>query len=198
MPSVAVTGTIGSGKSLITAILSKSLPSVTYSADQDNTLLLETDPDVKREILSLFGVEAYRSDSTPDRTFLRQAILASREYKRGLEAILHPRLRKRWESLAGEFHRIPDRFLIAELPLLFENNLEDRFDVTVTVACSHEVRCKRLENARNMPPGEVLSWTSSQLSQDNKIAKADHVLWNDGSVRALEAQGLRLATLLSS
>ncbi len=198
MPSVAVTGTIGSGKSLITATLSKLLPSVTYSADQDNTLLLESDPDVKREILSLFGTGSYRSDGTPDRTFLRQAILSAREHKEGLEAILHPRLRARWESLAGEFRRTPDRFLIAEMPLLFENNLEDRFDVTVTVACSHEIRCKRLENGRNMPPGEVASWTASQLTQDDKIARADHVLWNDGSVKALESQGLRLATLLST
>jgi len=198
MPSIAVTGTIGSGKSLITASLSKLLPSVTYSADQDNTLLLESDPDVKREILSHFGTEAYHPDGMPDRTFLRKTILSSPERKESLEAILHPRLRARWEALAGEFRRIPDRFLIAEMPLLFENNLEERFDVTVTVACSHEIRCKRLENGRSMTPVEVVSWTSSQLSQDDKIAMADHVLWNDGSMNALESQVTRLATLLSS
>ena len=198
MPSIAVTGTIGSGKSLITASLSKLLPSVTYSADQDNTLLLESDPDVKREILSLIGTEAYCPDGMPDRTFLRKSILSSPERKEGLEAILHPRLRARWESLAWEFRRIPDRFLIAEMPLLFENNLENRFDVTVTVACSHEIRCKRLENGRSMTPVEVVSWTSSQLSQDDKIARANHVLWNDGSLNALESQVTRLATLLSS
>ena len=198
MPSIAVTGTIGSGKSLITASLSKLLPSVTYSADQDNTLLLESDPDVKREILSHFGTEAYHPDGMPDRTFLRKTILSSPERKESLEAILHPRLRARWESLAGEFRRSPDQFLIAEMPLLFENNLEDRFDVTVTVACSHEIRCKRLEIGRSMTPVEVVSWTSSQLSQDDKIAMADHVLWNDGSMNALESQVTRLATLLSS
>jgi dephospho-CoA kinase len=197
MPSIAVTGSIGSGKSLITTLLSKHLSSVTYSADQDNAKLLESDPDVKKEIVNLFGAEAYGSDGRPDRNLLRTAIHASPSLKNRLEAILHPRLRSRWEPLAKEYRAITDRFLIAEMPLLFENRLQDRFDVTVTVACSPEVAARRLKEGRDMSSEEIDSWRSGQLAQEEKISRANHVLWNDGSRKAADAQSAFLASLLA-
>lgn len=197
MPSIAVTGTIGSGKSLITSLLSQHLSSVTYSADQDNATLLESDPNVKREIIGLFGNKVCGLDGKPDRNILRSLILADASLKKGLENILHPRLRSRWEPLAEECRSIPDRYLVAEMPLLFENQLEDRFSVTITVACSPEISSRRLKESRNMTSDAIAFWRCGQLSQDEKISKADHVVWNDGSLQAAEWQVARLSSLLS-
>lgn len=197
MPSVAITGSIGSGKSMVTSMLSKRLPSVAYSADHHNTLLLESDPEVRIGILSLFGHEAYGCDGKPHRSFLRKAILSSPELKQGLEEILHPRLRSRWESLAKEYRGCPDRFLIAEMPLLFENNLADRFDVTVVVASSPGIREERLTTTRSLSSQEIRVWMANQHPQEDKITAADHVIWNDGSLASVESQVEELASLLT-
>lgn len=198
MPSIAVTGSIGSGKSVISELLSHHLPSVTYCADKENSRLLESDPEVRREIIALLGSQAYGPDGRPDRSFLRTSLLASPSLKKGLEEILHPRLRAVWEPLAAEFRTIRDRFLIAEIPLLFENHLEDRFDITVAVATSPEIAAKRLAEGRNIPPSETASWRTSQLSQEEKISRAGHVVWNDGTLDAAESQVALLAKLLKS
>jgi dephospho-CoA kinase len=73
------------------------------------------------------------------------------------------------------------------IPLLFETNAESEFDATICVACSTATQQKRLLERR---------WTVEQIAQriaaqfpiDKKIAKANYVVWNDGSLEILAGQ----------
>ena len=91
MPSLALTGNIGSGKTsaldlIVSLIKEVHLPVIRFSADEENLRLLEHDPDVKDRIISLLGAETYTPDGKPDREFISQPLSPS------------PRQKKNWKK----------------------------------------------------------------------------------------------------
>jgi dephospho-CoA kinase len=86
-------------------------------------------------------------------------------------------------------------FFVAEIPLLYEKSLEGFFDKVLVVGCSNSQRKERLLKKRSIKSEKANEWLSLQQSQEEKLAKADHLLWNDGTLDSLKQQ---LQTLLQS
>ena len=193
MPSLALTGTIGSGKTsalklIVSGLQASGIPVIPFSADEENRRLLEMDPEVKDCIISLLGPTAYTPDGKPDREIISRAIVTEPNKKEKLEEILHPRLEQIWKHLAQQHHSPSDAFFIAEIPLLYEKGLNRFFDKVLVVACSHSQREDRLMKGRSITPEKAGEWTALQLPQDEKISRASHLFWNDGSSDALKHQ----------
>ena len=193
MPSLALTGTIGSGKtSLLGLIVSElqafGIPVIHFSADEENRRLLAMDPDVKDRIKSLLGPAAYTPDGKPNRETITRAIITESNTKEKLEEILHPRLEQIWKPLAQQHHSPSNAFFVAEIPLLYEKGLDRFFDKILVVACSHSQRKDRLMKGRSVTPEKAEEWMALQLPQDEKISQANHLFWNDGSSSALKNQ----------
>jgi len=188
MPAIAITGTIGSGKSLALSLLAQLLPSTVYDADLENRILLDTDTEVRALIRSAFGDSCFDEQGNPDKKKLFQLITADESAKNLLEGILHPRLEKIWTPLAHKAKGKKFNFFIAEIPLLYEKGLEQFFDRIILVACSESVRKERLNLKRRLSDKETSAWLKNQTSQDKKISLADHLLWNDASPSTLELQ----------
>ena len=193
MPSLALTGNIGSGKTsaldlIVSLIKEVHLPVIRFSADEENLRLLEHDPDVKDRIISLLGAETYTPDGKPDREFISQAIITESKTKEKLEEILHPRLEQIWKPLAQQHHSPSDAFFVAEIPLLYEKGLDRFFDKVLVVACSQSQREDRLMKSRSITPEKAEEWMALQLPQNEKISQANHLFWNDGSSDALKHQ----------
>jgi len=83
-------------------------------------------------------------------------------------------------------------FAVAEIPLLFEGEMYRRFDYTVAIIASEELRQQR---ARSRGHEGVEGREARQLSQEEKAARADYVIVNDGTPAELES---KLAALLES
>jgi dephospho-CoA kinase len=201
MPALAITGIIGSGKSTVLKLLSMALTSamkeiVVFSADEENRRLLDTDPEVHHEICSRIGKECYLPEGIPDRGRIFEIITSNPTAKRELEEILHPRIESLWKPLATRFSASKDSFLIAEIPLLYEKELESFFDRSILIACSDSVRNERLKKYRSMKPSDALLWKDLQHSLESKLPKADHLLWNDGSEESLKLEIQRLVEIL--
>lgn len=200
MPSLALTGNIGSGKTsaldLIVSLLGKAgIPAIRFSADEENRRLLAMDLEVKALIIALFGQESYTPEGAPDRKLIFKAITRDPEAKRKLENILHPRLESIWKPLA-ESHRVAsDAFFVAEIPLLYEKDLDCFFDKVLVVGCSDSHRKERLLKSRSVQPEIADEWMALQQPQEQKILKANHLIWNDGSIDSLKRQ---IQTLLHS
>ena len=193
MPSLALTGNIGSGKTfaldLIVSLLNEaSFSVIRFSADEENRQLLSMDPEVKDRIISLLGPTAYTTDGEPDRKIISQAITTESKKKEKLEEILHPRLEQIWKPLAQQHHSPSEAFFVAEIPLLYEKGMDRFFDKVLVVACSHSQRKDRLMKGRSVTPEKAEEWIALQLPQDEKISKANHFFWNDGSSNALTNQ----------
>jgi dephospho-CoA kinase len=197
MPSLAITGNIGSGKTSVFHLLCKSLPgSTAYSADEMNRSLLENDHEVRKLIKKQLGDTYYDSTGSPDRKQLFHLITTDPSSKIILEEILHPRLEKIWKQLAERFKGTGDSFFVAEIPLLYEKRLETFFDKTIMVGCSDPLRKERLLKNRKLSADEVSRWLKHQLPQGDKVLRADYLLWNDSSLETLELEIKRLALQL--
>lgn len=200
MPSLAITGTIGSGKSTLLhglgSRLGNQLGAPPYSADLQNRRLLDLDPEVKALICSEFGASFYQEDGTANRKLLFDLISRDSSARATLESILHPRLRAVWKTLAERFRESREYYFLAEIPLLFEKDLEVFFDKTIVVGCSDGIRRERLQRLRSLTTAEASAWLTMQVPQETKIARADHLLWNDGSEYQLHHQIDLLASFL--
>lgn len=194
MPAIGITGGICTGKSTFCGCLREILPAAKFfNADEAAHALVEL-PEVKQEIRAEFGSGIFSSDEALNRAKLRAIIFGDATRKRALERILHPRIRRQWRAEAERHRNSPD-FFFADIPLLYETGGETLCDRVVVVACSHQVQVARLAQRMSINGTEAEQMIRSQMPLDEKIARADHVVWNDGSRAALMEQARFLVAL---
>lgn len=200
MPTIGITGGIGSGKSLFTRRLAAHLGGApTIDADLISRELLASDPGARAAVRERFGPGVFTDAGAVNRDALREIVFADPAARRDLEGILHPRVRRTWlEWLEQGLRERPGRVLLVEIPLLYETGAELHFDRVVVVACRPETQECRLRETRGLPTEAARRIITSQLPAAEKIRRADHVAWNDSDDPApLERQAELLAAYLS-
>jgi dephospho-CoA kinase len=195
MAIIGITGGIASGKSTFTRALAESRAARIFDSDACARELLDSDPSVREAVIRDILPTAYRADGTPDRAAIRALVFSDPAAKARLEAILHPLVRARRQALAEDV-RAEGRDLLVDTPLLFESGASSGFDLIVTVACSPETQTKRAMS-RGLTLAQVQQIVASQWGNAQKIAQSDFVIWNDGSLRILQAQAEELAARLA-
>jgi dephospho-CoA kinase len=196
MAIIGITGGIASGKSTFSRALAETRAAWIFDSDASARELLDSDPSVRQAVTRDILPMAYRADGTPDRAAIRALVFSDPAAKARLEAILHPLVRVRRQALA-ESARAEGRDLLVDIPLLFETSASSGFDLTVTVACSLEIQTQRAMS-RGLTLAQVEQIVASQWGNAQKIAQSDFVIWNDGSLRMLQAQAEELAARLES
>lgn len=187
MPAIGVTGGVASGKSSVAQALGARLGVEVFSADACARDLADHDPEARAEIAGVFGQDVFKPDGGLDRVRIREMVFADAEKRSRLEAILHPRIRARWVPLAREA-RGNGAWWVAEIPLLFETGAEAELDGVIAVACSESVQLERLARHRGLDPAVAGGIIGAQAPMAEKTARADWVIWNDGTPAALERQ----------
>jgi dephospho-CoA kinase len=126
-------------------------------------------------------------DGTVDRAAVARHAFASPDERAWLEGLLWPRVGARvadWRA-AESARTPPPRALVVETPLLFEAGLEKLYDATLVVVADERIRAAR---AAARGHASVDERTARQLSQEEKAARADHVVRNDRDLDALEQE----------
>src|SRR5260370_10979477 len=194
MAAVGITGGIFTGKSTFCECLREILPAAKlFNADQAAHAVVER-PEVKQKIRAEFGGGVFSGDGDLNRERLRAIVFGDATKRRALEQILHPLIRSQWKAEAKRHRNSPD-FFFADIPLLYETGGESLCDLVVVVACSYKVQLARLAERMSLKNTEAEEMIKSQMPLDEKITRADHVGWNDGSRAALIEQGHFLAAL---
>jgi dephospho-CoA kinase len=194
MPAIGITGGISTGKSTFSECLSEILSAAKFfNADQAARVLAEV-PEVEQKIRAEFGSGVFSRDGDLNREKLRAIIFGDATKKRALERILHPRIRSQWRAEAKKHRNSPD-FFFADIPLLYETGGETLCDRVVVVACSYNVQLARLAQRTSLKHTEAEKMINSQMPLEEKMARANHVVWNDGSRAALMEQARFLAAL---
>ena len=179
--AVAITGSIGAGKSAALAAF-RAHGAATVSSDEIVHHLLATDPEVKAALVERLGEGVLGEDGRPDRARIAQAVFKDPEKLAFLEGLLHPLVSREYlswrEALAGLPN--PPRICVTEVPLLYEVGAEARFDKVVLVTAP-----KQLREARGRIPSDD---RESRLIPDREKAKrADFVYVNTGTFEDLDA-----------
>ena len=143
-----------------------------------------TAPDVVASIGGHFGRDVLGAGGAIDRARLARIIFDDNAARQWLEALLHPRVRALWQAQLGT---APEASWVVEIPLLFENGLENRFDFVVCVACAPSLQLARLEQ-RGMARTLAEQRISKQLPLVRKTELSDFVLSNDGTPDFLRQQ----------
>src|SRR2546421_631178 len=194
MPAIGITGGISAGKSTFCDCVRGTLSAAkVFNADQAAHALVEV-PEVQQEIRAEFGSGVFSRDGDLNREKLRAIIFGDAIKRRALEQILHPRIRRQWRAEAKRYRNSPD-FFFADIPLLYETGGETLCDRVVVVACSEKVQLARLAEQKSLKETESEQMIRSQMPLEEKITRADHVVWNDGSRAALMEQARFLAAL---
>jgi dephospho-CoA kinase len=172
---VALTGGIGSGKSLAGEYF-ELIGATVIDSDQLAREVVERGTEGFDEIVVAFGDEILR-DGNLDRAKLAQLIFDDPKAKSTLEAIVHPRIQEAFDeilerSLSGDV-------VIYQIPLLVETGAQDRFDFIITVSAPLELRRKRLLE-RGMKSYEIEKRISAQATDAEREEVADFVFMNDG------------------
>ncbi len=195
MPAIGITGGISTGKTAFCDCLREIIPAAKFfNADQAARQLVDLDPEVRREVATEFGADIYSAAGDLNRVRLRSIVLESAAKKSALEKILHPRIRRQWSAEAQTHHQ-PFDFFFADIPLLYETGGETLCDRVVVVACSPEVQLARLLQRASINRAEAEKMIKSQMPLEEKIRRADHVVWNNGDGATLVEQARMLTEL---
>ena len=191
MPAIGITGGISTGKSTFRDCLREILPAAKFfDADLAAHSLADL-PEVKQEIRAQFGGGVFSPDGDLNRTKLRAIVFGAAAKRRALEQILHPRIRHQWMAEAKKHRDSPD-FFFADIPLLYETGGEPLCERVVVVACSRNVQLDRLAKRKSLKRSEAEQMIHSQMPLEEKIKRADHVVWNNGDRAILMEQAKEL------
>ena len=194
MPAIGITGGISTGKSTFCECLREIVPSAKFfDADEVARQLVDLE-DVKQELLAKFGLGIFSRNGDLNREAVRTIIFQDAAKKSALEQILHPRIRRQW-SVEADRHRTSSEFFFADIPLLYETGGETLCDRVVVVACSPDIQLANLMRRTKIerPPAEAM--IKSQMPLEEKIKRADHVVWNNGERPVLAGQAASLVEL---
>ncbi|MFN2540964.1 MAG: dephospho-CoA kinase [Chthoniobacterales bacterium] len=193
MPAIGITGGIATGKSTFRDYLRDLHPAAQFfDADEAARQLVDL-ADVRDAIRHEFGANVFSDRGDLNRAALRAIIFRDAAKKRALEQILHPRIRRQWQAEAEKHRNSPD-FFVADIPLLYETGGETLCDRVVVVACSRPVQLARLRD-RLMDEASAEQMMASQIPLEEKIKRADYVIWNNSSAHTLREQTRLLVDL---
>jgi dephospho-CoA kinase len=187
MPAIGITGGISTGKSTFVECLRERLPDATFfDADEAAHAFLNR-PKVEKEIRREFGARVFSTTGDLNREKIRAIVFADATKKRALERILHPRIRRQWRTEA-KGHRNSPKFFFADIPLLYETGGESLCDRVVVVACSQNVQLARLRKRMSVRSADAKQMINSQMPLEEKIRRANHVVWNNWDRTSLMEQ----------
>jgi dephospho-CoA kinase len=195
VPAIGITGGIATGKSSFVHCLRELLPAAHFfDADEMARELTRSDLGVLGEIRRQFGSEVFHASGELNRSALRAIVFGAPLKRRALEQILHPRIREHWAGEAQKYQSSTE-FFFADIPLLYETGGEKLCDRVVVVACSEEVQRKRLMKRTGMDRVSATAIIAAQMSLEEKMRRAHHVVWNNGPEEVLAEQARLLVEL---
>ena len=187
MLKVAVTGGIGTGKSVVLAELAACGAPV-VDADVLVHEALRGGSPAAAEIAARFGQAVIGPGGDVDRARLGAIVFEDGAARRDLEAILHPQVYRAIEAWMRAREREGAPAAVAEIPLLYETGHEADFDAVVVTVCDGEEQVRRGVGRSGMSAAESRRRIAAQWPLAEKVRRADYVIGTDGTVEETRRQ----------
>jgi dephospho-CoA kinase len=187
---VGLTGGVGSGKSTVAAIL-RELGAEVVDADEASHAVYEPGTPGFAAVVRDFG-EGYVRKGRIDRDALGELVFKDSDARRRLNSIVHPLVRDWMAQRTAEALERGADVVVQDVPLLFENKLEELFSTVVLVWVPEEVQVERLVGGRGFTPERAREVIAAQMPIDAKRSRATHVIDNSGTKESTRLQVERL------
>jgi dephospho-CoA kinase len=182
---VGLTGGIGAGKSEVSRRLAAQ-GAVVIDADLIAREVVEPGTEGLAEVVEAFGDGVLRPDGALDRGRLGDLVFADPQLRSQLNTIIHPKVAKRMAEL--ERAAGPGAIVVHDVPLIAENGRAGAYDVVVVVDARPKVQAERLVRRRGMTREQAGARMAAQASREQRLAIADIVIDNSGSLTELDRQ----------
>ncbi len=191
---VGLTGGVASGKSTVSAVLDE-LGAVVVDSDAIAREVVAPGTPGLTAVVGEFGHRVLADDGSLDRPALGRLVFGDEDARRRLEGIVHPLVRARAAEVE---HAAPAGSLVVhDIPLLVETGQGDRFEVVVVVDVPEEVQVARMVDDRGWSEEDARARIAAQVSREDRLAVATHVLDNTGSLEDLRRSVEELYTGLA-
>jgi dephospho-CoA kinase len=185
---IGLTGGIATGKSTATKCFIEAGARV-IDADQLARRVVEPGLPALEEIRRSFGQGVIRADGTLDREALGAKIFGDSKARARLNEIVHPRVAEESRrQIDAVLREEPTALVVYDVPLLFEGELADQFDLVAVVYAPRSEQERRLAQRDGLSPEQVEARIRSQMDIEEKACRADVVLDNNGTIRDLKRQ----------
>lgn len=184
---VGLTGGIGSGKSAVSRMLTDR-GAVVLDADVHAREVVAPGTPGLAAVVAAFGDAVLAADGTLDREALGSLVFTDPEALARLNAIVHPLVGELSERRRREAEAAGIEVVVHDVPLLAENDLAAMYDVVVVVDCAETTQLARLTGLRGMTQHDAEARMARQASREQRLAVADEVLRNEGTLAELEEQ----------
>jgi dephospho-CoA kinase len=182
---VGLTGGIGSGKSAAAEEFER-LGATVVDTDAIARSLTEPGGAAMPHIQALFGDAFVSPDGAMDRSAMRTRVFADPAAKRALESLLHPMIRAEAERRIAQ---ASGPYVVYVVPLLIESkDARRRADRILVVDAPEELQVSRVAARSGLASAEVRAIMATQVSRAERLAAADDVVDNAGSLEALREQ----------
>ena len=185
---LGVTGGIASGKTVVAKML-EGLGAPLIDFDVLARQVVEPGKPAFTQIVDYFGKEVLQGDGTLDRKKLSGIVFQDTEKRNQLEGFTHPPI---YETFLKRVHAVtekdPEAIIQAVVPLLIEKNLRSIFDKVLVVYVPREKQIARLVERVGISEEEATHMLKVQLPINEKLAYADFVVHNEGSMEETKKQ----------
>ena len=175
MLKVAITGGIGAGKTVVCRVFEK-LGVPVFHADVVAKELLNSNFDIKKNLIELFGDDIYQKNETIHRKKLAEIIFNNHIALQKVNRIIHPVVFDEFNQWA-EMQQTP--YVLQEAAIIFENGHADRFDKIITVTAPVEMKIERCMKRDEISRELVLERMKNQIPDEEKAKHSDFVIVND-------------------
>jgi dephospho-CoA kinase len=174
---VALTGGIATGKSYCLAHFAE-LGAPVVDADKLARDAVTPGSPGLRAVVERFGSEVLAADGSLDRATLGRIVFGDPRARAALEAIIHPEV---YRHIREWFANLPagTRIAIADIPLVFETGHNHDFDAVIVAACDAEEQVRRVVVRDGLSDREARARLAAQWPIEEKVKRADHVIWTD-------------------
>jgi dephospho-CoA kinase len=186
MLRVGLTGGIGSGKSAVSGLLAAH-GAVVLDGDKAARAVVEPGTRGLAQIAETFGPQVLRPDGSLDRARLAGIVFSDEAARAQLNAITHPLIHKHIQAAEAAAVKAggPGTIVVHDIPLLAEGQRSSEFDAVIVVDVPTEVQVSRLAG-RGMPEDQARARMAAQATRDQRLAIADIVIDNSGTLEELD------------
>ena len=190
MKVIGLTGGIGSGKSTVLALF-KTLGVATYVADVEAKKIMNTDPELRKHLVGLFGDEAYNKNELHS-AYISSIVFNDKEKLQALNALVHPKVQEDFKKFIKNSHA---EIILYEAAILFESGSHKLCDLIITVIANFEDRVARVVARDGTTKNQVLDRIKHQTSDDFRIKNSQFVIKNS-TLKGTEIQVLTAYDLI--
>jgi dephospho-CoA kinase len=181
---IGLTGGIACGKTTVAHLFIQQGAAVIDADEIAHQLVVPGQPALA-QIVDYFGIDILEPTGHLNRAKLRQQVFAHPEQRQQLEAILHPLvLQQMWQQ--AQQQNTP--YCLLCIPLLIETGLVNRVERVLVIDCPTDLQRQRLKQRSGLADVEITQILAAQVHREKRLAIADDVIHNNGTVTALEQQ----------